>query len=116
MCLSQTSYALISNLCSLGKWVGFRVLISCCDFSHFWGALSTQRKGATLVGGVYVSDSRYSVSVRLLVTNQVCNVCEVEIVLNLLIPMLVHNLLDHASVMRTTHMPNSNQYLKAFIL
>ena len=40
-----------------------------------------QRKRATSTRGVRVSDSRFRVLVRLLVTNQVCNVFKVEIVL-----------------------------------
>lgn len=35
----QTSTFLISIFCSFGRWVGFEVLISCCDFSHFWGSI-----------------------------------------------------------------------------
>ena len=57
-----------------------KVLYSCCDFSHFLGALSTPMSA----GGVYMSDancnSRYEILVRLLVTNQLWNVFEAEIV------------------------------------
>ena len=85
VCSSQTPFVLFSIFCLLGIWVGFRVLNYCCDFSQFLEALTMQRRGAMLGGGVHMSNtncnSRYLVLVRLLVTNQVCNIFEVEIVL-----------------------------------
>jgi hypothetical protein len=63
------------------------------------------------------SDLRFRVLVKLLVTNYVCNVIEVESVCSHLeIPILVQNVLDLVSVRRATHMPNSDNYLKVCIL
>ena len=50
-----------------------------------------------------MSDSSFKVFVRLLVTNQVRNGFQVEIILTFPILMLAHNLLDLVSVMRETH-------------
>jgi hypothetical protein len=61
-------------------------------------------------------NSRYSVLVRLMVTNHVCNVFDVQIIVHLPMPMLVRNLLDFASVLRATRMQNLDDYSKVFIL
>ena len=63
----------------MNNWV-----LNSCKFSFFLEHCQC-KEGGMSAGGVYMSDtnfeSRYSVIVRLLVTNQVCNVFEVEIVL-----------------------------------
>ena len=61
-------------------------------------------------------DSRYLVLARMLVTNKVGKIVDVEICSHLTMPMLVHNLLDFASVLRVTHVQNLKHYLKVFIL
>ena len=57
-----------------------------------------QRRGATLVGGVHMGDTNYGLRY------------------SILLRLLVQNLLDFASVLRATHMPNSYHYLKVFVL
>ena len=64
-------------------WVGFPILVVLS--STFFGSIVDIEEGAMTAWGVCMRDSnynlRYLVLVRLLVTNQVCNVFEVEIVL-----------------------------------
>ena len=33
------------SVMALGRWVGFEVLISCCDFSHFLGSVVHAKEG-----------------------------------------------------------------------
>ena len=67
-------------------------------------ALSTKRRGATSTRGIRMSDtkcdSRYSVLVRLLVTNQVCNIFEV---VNVLLCYALQNLLGIINKIQVNH-------------
>ena len=59
---SQTLNFINLVFCTLDRWVGFRVLTSCCDFSHFLGSIVDVKEGVTLVGCVHVLGSSEVVS------------------------------------------------------
>ena len=105
--------------CLLGTWIAFRVLIIVV-FSHiFWGALSTHDRANTSRGRLY---EQYQLWLEVVGSSEVvghkpCLQCFWRWnCSNLLILMLVHNLLDLASVLRGITYANSTQYLKVFIL
>ena len=72
-----------------------------------------KRKEKLSALGVHVSDSRYSILVRSLVTKFAMSL-KLRM-LSIVNPMLVHNPLHLVSVMRVIHVPNSTHYLKVYI-
>lgn len=89
--------------CWFGIWIAFRVLSSCCAFPHSLGALSTHDIADISKRRLYeqyqlqfeVLDSIEVVGHKICLQCLWCWNCS-----NLLMPMLVHNLLDLASVLR----------------
>ena len=104
---------LLWDFCSLGICVRFRVLNSCCDFSCFWGRIVDVEGGGDVNKRCLYE--RYKPWLEVFSSSEVASHkpslqclwswnCS-----HLLMPTLVHNLLDLASVLRMTH------YLKVSI-